>query len=73
MFKTIIISVILLGIGILLMGIKVFFSKKGTFPNTHISNSEAMQERGISCATSQEREQREHLSPIQEMLKSDNY
>lgn len=73
MFKTIIISFALLAIAILLMGVRIFFTKKGTFPNTHISGSQAMKDRGISCATSQERDIHNHVSPIQEMLKSDNF
>lgn len=72
MLKTIIISIILLAIAIVLMGVRVFFTKKGVFPNTHISNSKPMQDRGITCASSQERDSRNHVSPIQEMLQSDN-
>lgn len=72
MLQTIIISVILLAIAIMLMGVRVFFTKKGTFVNSHISGSQAMKDRGISCATSQERDQQEHVSPIIEMLKPDN-
>ncbi len=73
MLKTIIIGAVLLLIGILLMGMRIFFSKKGSFPNTHISGSKHMQERGISCATSQMNEMHNRISPIQEMLKQDNY
>lgn len=72
MVQTIIISIIVLAIAILLMGVRIFFTKKGTFPNTHISASQAMKDRGITCASSQEREVREYVSPIQEILKSDN-
>jgi hypothetical protein len=73
MLQTIIISIIVLGIAILLMGVRVFFTKKGSFPNTHISNSQPMKDRGITCASSQERNVQSYVSPIQEMLKSDNY
>lgn len=73
MLKTIIIGTILLLIGVLLMGIRIFFSKRGSFPNTHISSSKHMQQRGISCATSQMNEMHKQYSPIQEMLKQDNY
>lgn len=72
MVQTIIISIIVLAIAILLMGVRIFFTKKGSFPNTHISASQAMKDRGITCASSQEREAREYVSPIQELLKSDN-
>ena len=73
MLQTIIISFIILSIAILLMGVRIFFTKKGTFPNTHISGSQAMKDRGITCASSQERDIQNHVSPILEMLKSDNY
>ncbi len=72
MVQTIITAVIILAIAIMLMGVRIFFTKKGTFVNTHVSGNKAMQERGISCASSQERDAREHVSPIIEMLKSDN-
>ncbi len=73
MLQTIIISFILLAIGVFLMGMRVFFTKNGSFPNTHISGSQAMKDRGISCATSQERDIHKHVSPVLEMLKSDNF
>ena len=56
MIKTILVGIIVLFIAILFMGIKVFFTKKGKFPDLHISNHQAMKDRGISCATSQDRE-----------------
>lgn len=72
MVQTIIISIIILAIAIMLMGIRIFFTKKGNFPNTHISGSQAMKDRGISCASSQERDIREYVSPIKKMLESEN-
>ena len=56
MIKTILIGIVILLAAVLLMGMKVFFSKKGKFPDLHISNHYAMKERGITCATSQDRE-----------------
>ena len=56
--QSIIVGAVLLFIVILMMGIRVFFSKDGEFPNIHISNHDAMKERGIRCATSQDREAR---------------
>ncbi|MDD2474963.1 MAG: hypothetical protein PHI32_03520 [Dysgonamonadaceae bacterium] len=72
MLQTIIISIVILAIAIMLMGVKVFFTKKGTFPNTHVSSSQAMKDRGITCASSQEKQVRDHISPVMEMLKSEN-
>ena len=53
----------------MLMGIKVFFTKKGEFPNTHIGGSKAMRDRGISCATSQDREASNRESLIEKIIK----
>ncbi len=55
MLQTIIIGSAILFIAILLMGVRIFFTKKGKFPDFHISNHQAMKDRGISCATSQDR------------------
>ncbi|MGN0187749.1 MAG: hypothetical protein ACI392_08430 [Paludibacteraceae bacterium] len=46
----------LVGVAVLLLGVKVFFVKGGRFPNIHIGGNKAMRRRGISCATSQDRE-----------------
>lgn len=55
MVETLIITALLLGISILLLGIRIFFKKGGKFPNIHIGGSKVMRDRGISCATSQDR------------------
>lgn len=68
MIKTLLLGIAILFIAILLMGVKVFFTPKGKFPNTHIGGSKAMRERGISCATSQDREAARKESPIEKLL-----
>ena len=55
MLAAFLISAVLLVAGVLLMGFKVFFSEKGKFPSTHISDSEALRSKGIHCATTQDR------------------
>lgn len=60
MIETILITVLLLASAILLLGVRIFFTKKGKFPNSHIGGSKAMRDRGISCATSQDREAQKH-------------
>lgn len=71
MIQTLLIGAVILFIAILLMGVRVFFTKKGEFPNTHIGGSKAMRDRGISCATSQERQMNSKESPIEKILKSE--
>ena len=61
----------LLFIVILLMGMRVFFTKNGRFPSLHISDSEPLQERGIHCATSQDTEMNRKESPVVKILKTD--
>ena len=71
MLQTVIISIVLGFIAILLMGVKVFFTKKGEFPNSHIGASKAMQERGITCASSQDAESQRKESPLVKLMKND--
>lgn len=50
MFKVLLIVIIIVGISVLLLGIKVFFTKNGKFPNTHIGGNKALSKKGITCA-----------------------
>ncbi len=72
MLSILIPGIIILFIAILLMGVQVFFTKKGKFPSLHIGDSKAMQEKGIHCATSQDAEISRRESPIERILKSEN-
>ncbi len=56
MIQAFIISAILLFIAVLLFGVRIFFVKGGKFPNIHIGGSKALRDKGISCATSQDRD-----------------
>jgi hypothetical protein len=57
-WKVLILSVIMMAIVAFLMSIKILFKKNGKFPNTHIGANKEMAKRGITCATSQDREAR---------------
>jgi hypothetical protein len=63
MIKTILIGAGILFIAVLLMGVKIFFTKEGKFPDIHIGDNKAMQERGIGCATSQDAQIRSKINP----------
>lgn len=56
MLQTILISGILLFAGVLLLGFRIFFVKNGSFPNIHIGGNAGLKNKGISCATSQDRD-----------------
>ncbi|GAE83473.1 hypothetical protein JCM10512_1751 [Bacteroides reticulotermitis JCM 10512] len=44
------------------MGVKVFFTKDGKFPNGHVGSNKALREKGIGCTQSQDREAQEKPS-----------
>lgn len=58
---TLIITTILLLIGLIGMSFKVLFTKNGRFPNTHVGGNKALKNKGINCATSQDREARKNI------------
>ena len=59
MLKTILATISIIAACVALLCVKILFKKNGCFPNTHVSGSKAMRERGIGCVQSQDREQRE--------------
>jgi len=73
MIKTILIGAGILFIAVLLMGVKIFFTKEGKFPDIHIGDNKAMRERGIGCATSQDAQIRSKINPVKQILKSQNH
>lgn len=62
MLKTILFCVIIVGIAVLLLSVRVLLKKNGRFVKTHVSQSKAMRERGVTCVQSQEYAMR-HKSP----------
>lgn len=70
-FFSIVLPLIILFIAVMLLGIKIFFTKQGKFPNTHIGGSKALKNKGISCATTQDREARkkENIMTVNHILK----
>lgn len=47
--EILILTIILVGLAVLLLGVKVFFVKGGRFPHTHIDGNPEMRKRGIKC------------------------
>ncbi len=55
------VAIVLIGAALVLLGIKIFFTKGGTFPNTHIGGNKNMSDRGIYCANTTDRlDQKQH-------------
>ena len=59
-----IIVVILLGLSLVGLGISLLLKKNGKFPETHIGKNKAMKERGIHCANTTDRLERQNYHPI---------
>lgn len=59
-----IISAILLIFGVLLLGFRIFFIKGGEFPNIHIGGSTALKNKGVHCATTQDRDAQKKVKPL---------
>lgn len=52
------IVIVLLAAAFILLSVRVILKRNGRFSSQHISQSKTMRERGIHCATSQDREAR---------------
>lgn len=61
---TIIISLVIVLIAVFLLGFKIFLFKDGKFPNTHVGGNKALRDKGIGCATTQDRNARKEKSKI---------
>ena len=54
MMATLLLTLAIVGLAVLLLGVKIFFIKGGRFPNTHIHDNPEMHKRGITCARDKE-------------------
>ena len=54
MMTTLLLTLAIVGLAVLLLGVKIFFVKGGRFPNTHIHDNAEMRKRGITCAKDKE-------------------
>ena len=54
MLKVFIYCLIIVAISILLLSVRLIFKKNGRFVKTHVSQSKAMRDRGITCVQSQD-------------------
>lgn len=44
----------IVAVAILLLGVRIFFTKNGKFPNSHVGGNKAMAECGIYCVQTQD-------------------
>lgn len=68
---TILIPVFIVLISVIFLGFKIFFTKQGKFPNIHIGGNQSLKEKGISCATTQDRDaqKKENFIDVNKIIK----
>lgn len=49
MIKILLITLVVVAICVLLLGVRVFFTKRWGFPNTHVEGQPKLEEPGITC------------------------
>ncbi|MDE5551177.1 MAG: hypothetical protein K2I99_07520 [Bacteroidaceae bacterium] len=54
MLETFVFCVVIIGIAVLFLSVRLLFKKNGRFVKTHVSQSKAMRERGVTCVQSQD-------------------
>ena len=54
LMATLLLTLGIVGLAVVLLGIRIFFVKGGRFPNTHIHDDPEMRKRGIKCARDKE-------------------
>lgn len=54
MMATLLLTLVIVGLAVVLLGVKIFFVKGGRFPNAHIHDNPEMRKRGINCARDKE-------------------
>ena len=70
MLKLILPTLLILVVCFAFLSIKILLKKNGRFPNTHVSSSKAMRDRGIRCVQSQDFEMRHKKGGVAEFKKS---
>lgn len=64
------ISLLAMALVVFLLSIGLIFKKNGRFPSTHVGGNNAMQQRGISCHTSQHRDAQRHQTLAERLATS---
>lgn len=60
MSQLLIITLLLVGLSVLLLGVRVFFTKRWGFPSSHVDAQPELRKRGMTCHRNQHREAQQH-------------
>lgn len=73
MWPVLLLSIVLMGIVFALMSIRILLQKNGKFPNMHIGGNKALNDKGIYCATTQDKLARKEAFKIKPLKLDDEY
>ncbi len=73
MWPVLLLSIVLMGIVFALMSIRILLQKNGKFPNMHIGGNKALNDKGIYCATTQDKLARKEAFNIKPLKLDDEY
>ncbi|MDD7438447.1 MAG: hypothetical protein PUK66_06425 [Bacteroidales bacterium] len=60
MLQTLLVALVVVGLCVLLLGIRVFFTKRWSFPNTHVEGQPKLEEQGLTCHRHQHKDAQRH-------------
>ena len=60
MAKLLLLTLLLVGIAVLLLGVRVFFTRNKSFPSSHVEAQPKLREKGLRCHRAQHREAQMH-------------
>ena len=73
MWPVLLLSIALMGIVFVLMAIRILLQKNGKFPNSHIGGNKALNDKGIYCATTQDKLARKEAIKIKPLKLDSEY
>lgn len=60
MLYTLLVTLFVVAICLLLLGVRVFFTQRWGFPNTHVEGQEKLEEQGLTCHRHQHKDAQQH-------------
>ncbi|MBR8703745.1 hypothetical protein [Porphyromonas levii] len=60
MLETLLVTLAVVAICVMLLGFRVFFTKKWSFPNSHVEGQPKLEEQGITCHRHQHKDAQRH-------------
>ena len=73
MGPTLILTLSLVAIAVLLLGVRVFFTHRWGFPNTHVDGNAPLEAKGLSCHRQQHQEAQKRQNLFDKIAEQERY